>query len=139
MPNPDDVLGQTEPVRPHHGRRRFVRYPINLPVTAQAAQFPGRGLHGTVRDIGRGGLMAEFPVALVPGSVVELRLQTLREPLEEAGRVVWVKTVKSGVHHGFAFSEPKARRFAADLYRQVYPEAPEGSGGRLNDERTEGD
>ncbi len=81
MPNPDDVLGQTEPGRPHHGRRRFVRYPISLPVTAQAAQFPGRGLRGTVRDIGRGGFMAEFPVALVPGSVVELSLRTQMQPL----------------------------------------------------------
>jgi hypothetical protein len=82
--------------------------------------------------------MAEFPVALVPGSVVALKLQTLREPLEAAGRVVWVKTVEGRVRHGFAFPEPRARRFAADLYRQEYPEAPEGSGGRLDDEGTEG-
>ena len=110
-----------------------------MPVTAQAAQFPGRGLHGTVRDIGRGGLMAEFPVALVPGSIVVLSLRTQRQSLEEAGRVAWVKTVEGRVRHGFAFSEPKARRYAVDLYRQEYPESPEGTGGRFNDEGTKGD
>ena len=82
--------------------------------------------------------MAEFPVALVPGSVVELSLRTQMQPLAEAGRVIWVKTVEGRVHHGFAFSEPKARRYAVDLYRQEYPEAPEGSGGRLKDGETEG-
>jgi PilZ domain len=139
MPNRDDLLGQTEPARPHQGRRRFVRYPIVMPVTAQAAQFPGRGLHGTIRDIGRGGLMAEFPVALVPGSVVELTIRTQGGFLRETSRVVWVKTVEGRARHGFAFPEPKPREYAVDLYRQEYPGDPEVTGGRLNDEGTERD
>ena len=83
--------------------------------------------------------MAEFRVALVPGSVVELSLRTQRQVLEEAGRVIWVKTVEGRVLHGFAFSEPKAPRYAADLYRQQYPKAPEGTGGRSHHEGIKGD
>jgi len=106
-------------------------------VTAQAAQFPGHGLQGTVRDIGRGGLMAEFPVALVPGSVVELTLRTRDGFLRETSRVVWVKTVEGRARHGFAFPEPKPREYAVDLYRQESPASPEVTGGRASDEGNE--
>ncbi len=61
--------------------------------------------------------MAEFPVALVPGSVVELTLQTRRGVLRETSRVVWVKTVEGRARHGFAFPDPKPREYAGDLFR----------------------
>jgi len=50
------------------GHRRFVRFPVTLPLMARAPQYPGKVLSGTVRDIGRGGVMAEFLVELVLGS-----------------------------------------------------------------------
>ena len=139
MPDREELSGQADSPPPPLGRRRFARYPIILPVTAQAAQFPGHGLQGTVRDVGRGGLMAEFPVALVPGSVVELTLRTQRGFLRETSRVVWVRTVEGRVRHGFAFPEPKTREYAVDLYRQEYPEDPEVTGGPANDEGSEGE
>jgi CheY-like chemotaxis protein len=47
-------------------QRRFPRVP----------QFPGRALRGVVRNLSRGGLLAEFPVELVLGSRVDLTLET---------------------------------------------------------------
>jgi hypothetical protein len=83
--------------------------------------------------------MAEFPVALVTGSLVALTLRTQRGLLQETGRVIWVKTAEGRVRHGFAFPEPKAREYAVDLYRQEYQEAAEVVGGRSNDEESEGE
>jgi hypothetical protein len=133
MPDREELSGQTDLPPSPLGRRRFARYPITMAVTAQAAQFPGYGLQGTVRDLGRGGLMAEFPVALVPGSLVELTLQTRSGLLRETSRVVWVKNVEGRARHGFAFPEPKPRGYAVDLYRREHPGGPEVSGGQLND------
>ncbi len=121
MPDQEGLSHHSDAPPPPLGRRRFVRYPVTLAVTAQAAQFPGHGLQGTVRDIGRGGLMAEFPVALVQGSVVELTLRTRSGLVRETSRVVWVKTVEGHARHGFAFPEPKPREYAVDLYRHESP------------------
>jgi CheY-like chemotaxis protein len=102
------------------GRRRFVRFPVTLPLVARAAQYPGKVLSGTVRDIGRGGVMAEFPVELVPGSQLRLILQTRTGPLDRPGAVVWTKNLDGLVQHGIAFPEPEPRNFAVHLYRQEH-------------------
>jgi len=98
------------------GERRFPRFEVTLPVVGRVPQFPERELYGTVRNIGRGGLMAEFPVELVPGSFVDLTLYTQNGSREEAGRVVWVACTEGTVRHGLAFSEPKGRDFVVDLF-----------------------
>ena len=98
------------------GERRFPRFDVVLPVVGRAPQFPERDLHGTVRNIGRGGLMAEFPVELVTGSFVDLTLHTQNGLQEEAGRVVWINRTGGTVRHGLAFSEPKGRDFMAGLF-----------------------
>jgi CheY-like chemotaxis protein len=88
-------------------------------------QSPGDEIVGATRNVSAGGLLAEFPVVLVPGSLVRLTLQ-MREGLrEEMGRVVWVKAAGGLVRHGFAFPETKAPDFAVNLSRQAPPtEAP---------------
>jgi hypothetical protein len=103
------------------GERRFPRFGVELPVVGRVPQFPGRDIHGTVRNIGRGGLMAEFPVELVSGSFVDLTLHTQNGPLAEAGRVVWVACSGGTVRHGLAFSEPKGRDFVVDLFLGKQP------------------
>jgi hypothetical protein len=97
-------------------RRQFVRLPVSLPVVGRAPQFPGEALQGTVRNISGGGMMAEFPVELVPGSAAEFQLQTRRGPLAVAGRVIWASISESRVRHGVAFAEPKGQAFAMDLF-----------------------
>jgi CheY-like chemotaxis protein len=96
-------------------QRRFPRVAVTCPVLARVPQFPGRTLRGTVRNLSRGGLLAEFPVKLVVGSEVEFTLETPRGALPETGRVV--STIASGdvVHHGIAFLEPKGPSFRPDL------------------------
>ncbi|HSC70309.1 MAG TPA: PilZ domain-containing protein [Candidatus Methylomirabilis sp.] len=98
------------------GERRFPRFEVALPVVGRAPQFPERDIHGTVRNIGRGGLMAEFPVELVSGSFVDLTLHTQNGRLVEAGRIIWVSNTGRTVRHGLAFSEPKGRDYMVDLF-----------------------
>jgi hypothetical protein len=71
------------------GERRFPWFDVALPVVGRVPQFPDQDLRGTVWNIGRGGLMAEFPVELVPGSQVTLTFHTRNGFLLETGRVVW--------------------------------------------------
>ncbi len=96
-------------------QRRFPRVAVGWPVYALALQFPGRTLQGMVRNLSRGGLLAEFPVELVPGSRLELTLETPHGPLHETGRVVWESASGDVVHHGIAFLEPKGPGFRPDL------------------------
>jgi CheY-like chemotaxis protein len=102
------------------GRRRFVRFPVTLPLVARAPQYPGKVLSGTIRDIGRGGVLAEFPVEVVPGSQLRLILQTRTGPLDRQGTVVWTRSLEGLVQHGIAFPEPEPRNFAVHLYRQEH-------------------
>ncbi len=96
-------------------QRRFPRVAVGWPVYALALQFPGRTLQGMVRNLSRGGLLAEFPVELVLGSRVELTLETPQGPHPETGRVV--RAIASGdvVRHGIAFLQPKGPGFRPDL------------------------
>ncbi len=98
------------------GRRRFVRLPVVVPVIGRAVQFPGEEIRGMVRNIAAGGVLAEFPVQMVPGSVVDLVLQTRRGPRGMEGKVVWTSAVQGKIHHGIAFPEPKEPTFALELF-----------------------
>ncbi len=100
----------------YYGERRFARFRVDVPVVAQASQFPDRKLHGMIRNIGHGGLLAEFALQLLPGSVVDLTLHTRNGPREETARVVWRKVAWGVVLHGFAFPTPKEQDFALDLF-----------------------
>jgi hypothetical protein len=95
------------------GRRRFLRFPVSLPVMALS---PLGELAGMVRNVGAGGLMAEFPGQLTQGSTVDLLLQTRRGHVSVAARIVWVAPANGTVRHGCAFSEPKEESFAVGLF-----------------------
>ena len=98
------------------GHRRFVRLPVAVPVAARAAQFGDTEVHGTVWNIGGGGLMAKFPAQILPGSVVDLALQARTGPLTVTGEVVWTEAPGHQVGHGIAFREPKGPDFAFNLF-----------------------
>ena len=108
--------GMSEPVSYYYGERRFARFPVEMPVVAQASQFPDRKLSGMIRNVGRGGLMAEFVIQLVPGSLVDLTLHTRDGLREETARVVWRKATRGVVQHGFAFPTPKEQDFALEIF-----------------------
>jgi hypothetical protein len=98
------------------GHRRFVRLSVSVPVVGRAAQFGDTEMHGTVWNIGGGGLMAELPVRIVPGSVVALVLQTRRGFLTVNGEVAWADPPGTQISHGIAFREPRGDDFALDLF-----------------------
>jgi len=98
------------------GTRRFARLPIALPVIGRVAQSPEQAVAGVVRTVGAGGLMAELPVRIVSGSVVDLVLQRRHGPLTVEGRVVWTSGTGGRIRHGFAFRNPQWSGFAMDLF-----------------------
>ncbi|MFI5341715.1 MAG: PilZ domain-containing protein [Candidatus Methylomirabilales bacterium] len=98
------------------GARRFARFPIALPVIGRVGQSPEQGVAGVVRTVGAGGLMAEFPVRMLPGSAVGLVLQRRHGPLTMEGRVVWTSGTGGKIRHGFAFRTPQWSGFAMDLF-----------------------
>jgi len=98
------------------GTRRFARFPISLPVTGRDGQSPREPIQGVVRTIGTGGLMAEFPVKMVPGRTMGLVLRRRHGPLTVRGRVVWTSATRGKVRHGFAFLEPQWPGFAMELF-----------------------
>ncbi len=98
-------------------RRQFARIAVALPVTGRAPQFREMVLHGMVRSVGVGGMLVEFPVEVLPGSILRLALQTALGPLEVKGRVVWTAASRGTIRHGLAFPEPEdptsSRSFSA--------------------------
>ncbi len=98
------------------GKRRYVRLPVSLPVIGRAVQFPGEEIRGMIRNVSAGGMMAELPVEMVPGSSMDLALQTRWGPLEVEGTVVWTSASEGKIFHGVAFPEPKGQDFAVDLF-----------------------
>ncbi len=97
-------------------RRQYLRVPVSLPVLGRAPQFPGEALRGMVLNVSGGGMLAEFPVELVPGSVADFVIQTRHGEQEVEGRVVWISIAKGRIRHGVAFPEPKGQAFAMDLF-----------------------
>lgn len=103
------------------GARRFARFPISLPVIGRVGQSPKRAIEGVVRTVGAGGLMADFPVRMMPGSAVGLVLQRRHGPLTVEGRVVRLDLRNGGrIRHGFAFREPQWSGFALELFLNEY-------------------
>jgi len=98
------------------GRRRFLRLPLFLPVIGHLPQSGEGQVRGITRNVGSGGMMAEFPVGAVPGSEIRTVLHTQRGPVELAGMVVWTSATGDRVRHGVAFQEPKDLDFAVDLF-----------------------
>ncbi len=113
------------------GHRRFPRLPLSVPVVGRVAQFGVTELPGTVQNLGGGGLMAEFPVVVSPGSVVALTLQTRHGPLALTGQVAWAGPPGPQVAHGIAFREPRGDAFVRALFQreQSGPAGGAGVGG----------
>ncbi len=98
------------------GHRRYVRLPVAVPVIGRADQFGETELQGTVRNVSGGGLMAEFPVQIVPGTAMALVLQTRHGPLTLTGQIAWADPPDTAIRHGAAYSEPKGHDFALTLF-----------------------
>lgn len=64
----------------------------------------------------QGGLMVEFSVVVVRGSLLRLAVQTGLGPVEVEGRVVWTAATRGIIRHGLVFSAPKGPDFAAEWH-----------------------
>ncbi len=111
------------------GHRHYVRFPITVPVLGRAAQFGDQPLPGTVLNLGGGGLRAEFPVRLVPGTIVALTIQMRHGPLALTGQVAWAGAPGPQVVHGIAFRDPPGDAFVRDLVQRDQDGATGEKGG----------
>jgi hypothetical protein len=96
--------GQSE--APH-----FEGVPVSLAVIGRAPQFLGTALQGMARYVSEVGMMLEFPVEVVPGTVLRVAFQTPQGPLEVEGEIVWTSFHRGVIRHGLAFPEPKRPDF----------------------------
>jgi hypothetical protein len=113
----DTMADESVPLTRETSRRRqFLRLPVSLPVLGRAPQFPGEALRGMVLNVSGGGMLAEFPVELVPGSAVDFVIQTRHGQLEVEGEVIWTSIAEGRIRHGVAFPEPRGQAFAVDLF-----------------------
>jgi PilZ domain-containing protein len=95
--------------------RRFGRLSVSLPAVAHVSQNRAGVLLGTVRTIGDGGMLAEFPIEIPQGTLVRVAVQLPQTSLELEARVVWITKSDTTVRHGLAFTVPKPRGFAETL------------------------
>jgi hypothetical protein len=109
------------------GSRKYARLPVSLPAVGHTPQGSGTPLRGTVREIGDGGLKPEFPVEVPRGSLLRVRIETQRGPLEVNGRVGWTAGANGVVGHGVAFPEPPGEDFALELFLAEGPQSGEGT------------
>jgi hypothetical protein len=72
-------------------------------------------LHGTVCNLGAGGVMAEFLGQIVAGSSLRFMIRTKSGTLQKEGTVVWTALLEGQVRHGIAFLNPEDSQFAQDL------------------------
>lgn len=98
------------------GHRHFVWLPVSVPLLGRAVRFGETELQGTVRNISRGGLMAEFSVQIEAESPASLVLHTRQGPLPLKGHVVWADPPGNAIRHGIGFETPKDHDFATDLF-----------------------
>jgi hypothetical protein len=91
--------------------RRFEGVPVSLAVIGWAPQFLGTALQGMARYASEVGMMLEFPVEVVRGTVLRVVLQTPQGPLEVEGEIVWTSFHGRVIRHGLAFPEPKGPDF----------------------------
>jgi hypothetical protein len=72
------------------GRRRYLRHKLNLSPVVVVDLGPNNG--GNLIDIGGGGLSVQAVAKLIPAAAINLRfrLQGIAQPIEVAGRVMWV-------------------------------------------------
>lgn len=103
-------------------KRRHIRFPVEMPVHVIPAPslLASKEQRGMVLNLSAGGLMFDAPGPIRAGSRVRLILDTTQGPVTLEGRIVWVRHVKDGVHHGVEFVDEQSRGFATGLFSSEY-------------------
>ncbi|MFQ5839125.1 MAG: PilZ domain-containing protein [Candidatus Methylomirabilales bacterium] len=107
----------------HLSKRRFPRFPIQLPVLFRRqgeGDGPRAGL-GRSRDLSEGGLCLEFDYAYPPGTTLALAIRGAGTSIEAAARVVWtgVASPSGAIPHGMQFVHLAPEQY--DALRQLFP------------------
>ncbi len=96
-------------------RRRFQRYPVQLPLLHMAvAPAPAKIGVGWTRSLSEGGATVELAERLRSQSSLRLRLQTDRGAIEAEAQVIWIggrAPEGGGILHGLAFTRIAPEHF----------------------------
>jgi c-di-GMP-binding flagellar brake protein YcgR len=87
-----------------------VRVPLELPVTCQLKGQARPPLQGRTGNISRRGLSLHLPLAIPPGSALEVTLHSSHGPLTVEGTIVRVEPLDAqipgeSIRHGFQFTD----------------------------------
>jgi hypothetical protein len=90
-------------------RQAGVRLPLDLAVTCEQRGRAGWQVQGRTGDMSRGGLLLRLPEALVPGTGLEITLESPQGQIETLGEVVWAESTEGKaqgepIRHGVRFS-----------------------------------
>ena len=85
------------------------RLPVELRVTCRRKGRPGPSLKGWTGNVNRGGLLVLLPEAVLPGTPLEITIQSNKSKVAVEGEVVWVEPAERRVHgelvkHGLRFT-----------------------------------
>jgi len=100
--------------------RAYERFALKLPLRATPAG-PGTAadVDGRTRDLGGGGLKAELAGELPEGTAATLTLWTRWGSVTLQGTVVWRRSAKRGILHGFMFDDPIGDARARELHQEA--------------------
>lgn len=97
--------------------RSYIRHPSDVPVEIEPEQAPARKRE-TLTNVGYGGVSFSRRAPLAPGTVVHVRIATVRPPFEANARVAWCQRTDDLYLIGLAFVTREAL-YAARMVEQL--------------------
>jgi hypothetical protein len=103
-------------------QRQLTRYLIQLPLLLKPrGPAPGRTVVGWTLNLSEAGTCVELAEELLPPMPLQVRLQTIRGPIEVEGQVIWIEdpVPGGGIPHGVTFTRipPDQLQALRDLLR----------------------
>jgi len=100
-----------------HGYARTAVFGLPLDCAAHLGKVTD--VDGRTRDLGGGGLKAELAGELPEGTAATLTLWTRWGSVTLQGTVVWRRSAKRGILHGFMFDDPIGDARARELHQEA--------------------
>jgi hypothetical protein len=101
----------------HRAARAYIRHPTDIPIEVSSADVSVRPVRHT-HNVSVGGLAFESDTAFLPGTIVTIRIASVRPEFQTPGRVVWCGLGTQGYELGVEFLDPEDA-FRARMVEQV--------------------
>jgi len=98
--------------------RKFIRHPSDIPIEFSPADGTPAAQVGQAHDVSFGGLSFEAEHCPAPGTIIQLRIPTVKPPFETRGIVVWCRCLAERYEVGVRFFE-SSDAFKARMVEQI--------------------